>query len=442
MSPASLPQELISLILSFLFHVHDKPTLSSCSLVSKAWLSLSRTHLFHDITLNNRNHPQILLSPYTPTLAAYTRRLKIARLNIASPSFPPSPFPPFSDTLFQIQRFSAITSLMLQRTAPSKNMLLALPPLFPEVRHLYLDAVNFPTSAEAYTFFCAFGRLEKVTVSHTWDQSKSTQREPLYFPPGVRGVDARGGLFFLKVPVPVSVKGGEGLGYGGVRVRVLRLGGLRIRDAAAIAPHLEAIGKGLEHLELGFVAYSAAEVFHNKIDLSSTPNLRSFALLRAPPKLLLSALRSAAPLQKLEEATLTMHSMLDEAQIVRVLTTFDWATLDALTGDALRTPRLHNVTLRLEESLRTRVHERVKGGMRMSVGRKVLELRFVGALREACEWEEQIMQDPFGTRWTTRYERHFRDVVSVHLVKCTSGAPRTSNVRCLELQLELKETIG
>ncbi|KAF5378512.1 hypothetical protein D9615_007151 [Tricholomella constricta] len=362
--PPELPQELIILILSSLFHVHDKPTLSSCSLVCKAWLSLSRTHLFHDLTLNNRNHPQLLSSPHVPTLSPYTRRLKIANLSVL-PSGP------------GLDRFSAITSLMLQYNAPSKDMLLALPLLFPEVRTLYLDTLG-----------------ERVGVLHLEQQY----------------ADAEGTIVFPS-RLPASVKGG-GLGYGG-GLRVLRLYGLCIRDAVAIGAHLGALAGGLEHLELGFVEYDTAGFFHGKIDLSPHTNLRSFSLFRAPPKLFLSALQSGVPLQKLEEAMLTMHSMRDDAQIIRVLTSFDWASLDALTGDALCTPRLHNVTLRLEGSMRTRVHGCVKGGMRMSVGRNVLECRFVKGLRDVCEWEEQMMQDPIEMRgMAARYGSCFMDMVS------------------------------
>ncbi|KAF5378601.1 hypothetical protein D9615_007148 [Tricholomella constricta] len=389
MAPPELPQEIIILILSFLFY--DKPTLSSCSLVSKAWLSHSRTHLFHDIAIDHDNWETILLAPH-PHIS-YTRRLKIADLGVL-PSGP------------GLDRFSAITSLMLQYNAPSKDMLLALPLLFPDVRTLYLDGVDFSTSAEAYTLFCAFKHLQKVSVSCTWDQTRATQGEQLYFPRGLRTVDASGGLFFLKVPISRSL--------GCERLCVLRLYGLRIRDAVAIGAHLGALGGGLEHLELGFVAYSAAEFFHGKIDLGPNTNLRSFSLLRAPPKLFLSTLQSGVPLQKLEEATLTMHSMRDDAQIIRVLTSFDWAALDALTGDALYTPRLHNVTLRLEESMRTRVQECVKGAMRMSVGRNVLEFRFVKGLRDVCEWEEQMMEDPIEMRgMAARYGKCFVDMVSV-----------------------------
>ncbi|EJF59525.1 hypothetical protein DICSQDRAFT_64913, partial [Dichomitus squalens LYAD-421 SS1] len=47
----SLPPELEITIIDLLRH--DKTSMSACSLVCFRWLAVSRTHLFHTVTINH-----------------------------------------------------------------------------------------------------------------------------------------------------------------------------------------------------------------------------------------------------------------------------------------------------------------------------------------------------------------------------------------------------
>ncbi|KAI0708739.1 hypothetical protein C8T65DRAFT_576262, partial [Cerioporus squamosus] len=75
-----LPAEVTDSILDYLHD--DRPTLRTCSLVSRSWLPSCRYHLFSEVVVRSADHPLTLSSfleflPTSPDIASYIRTLKV-----------------------------------------------------------------------------------------------------------------------------------------------------------------------------------------------------------------------------------------------------------------------------------------------------------------------------------------------------------------------------
>lgn len=186
----ALPAEVAELIIDRCQH---RPTLSSCSLVCKAWHTRARFRLFSAAPVNvvdvpgvprvkefvaTLRHPLCTLHPYIHSLSIRQSSLSASFLNPVIPVLVGLP----NLTSLQIVAEHALLSdecLDLFRTQ------------FRSIRHLLLR-MTFATCADAVGLVCSFPLLENLRLYARW--IGSTPPPPASLPPNLHTLDLGGFL--------------------------------------------------------------------------------------------------------------------------------------------------------------------------------------------------------------------------------------------------------
>ena len=159
-----LPQELCHHIFETL--QNDSLSLKHCSLVCKAWLHATRTHLFRRVILTPKN-----IDPFTyliidsrSTVQPYVRNLKLTRID-------------YSNILI-ISNFS------------------------PTLTHLHIHEMAFNTFADILDIVCSFPYLQSVALDESTVESSSVEEsariQNKFLPSFVNSVRCRGGRGCLR----------------------------------------------------------------------------------------------------------------------------------------------------------------------------------------------------------------------------------------------------
>lgn len=157
----ALPPELIDIIVG---NVHfDKESLSNCSLVCKAWLSSSRPHIFHTITLP-RYELIVNLSSPNSGIAPYVRRLHIRDMGQLLPMWNGR----FNTDIPDLSCLANVESLRIEKTTFRRpireiEMQMAVIFAFPKIRELELQYVQLQ-NGQLLDIVHSFPLLERLSL--------------------------------------------------------------------------------------------------------------------------------------------------------------------------------------------------------------------------------------------------------------------------------------
>ena len=221
--PSSLPSEILDLIVDYL---HDDPTaLKTCCLLSKSWISRTRTHLFSRVKFHLEKAPLKSWMKAFPdpsnSPACYSSHLLICG--------PPVTVVAGIDARAWIRAFDHIVALKVDtgRGGDDQVSLIPLHGLSPTLKSLSLLFRSIPLS-EIFDFVCSLPSLENLKlISGGMDDEPSewtTQTSPeltgalyLLVEPSLGGIrttvrrllDLPGGLHFSKVHVGYPMEDAE-----------------------------------------------------------------------------------------------------------------------------------------------------------------------------------------------------------------------------------------
>lgn len=148
-----LPLEIFDLIMHARYD--DKPFLALCSLVCKDWLPCSRSLLFGQVELNQRNSESFmaLLNSPSSTLVNRIKHLGVEDGHLA-------------ELVLNMDALSLnpITSLSISFSEDSPPKTPSLSSGFRGIRNLDLDMSNFACSSVAFGFMAQFRQLETLSL--------------------------------------------------------------------------------------------------------------------------------------------------------------------------------------------------------------------------------------------------------------------------------------
>ncbi|KAF7376448.1 hypothetical protein MSAN_00060400 [Mycena sanguinolenta] len=156
-----LPAEIVESILDFL-DLRDKPTLLSCSLVSRIWVQSSQQHLFRTTTISLHRLRRILVE--SPHLAPYIRTLEIINdgfsfLPVTSHSGPsPAPLPHLNLSLHTL----SLANIVWNQVSEILQQLFLALLRQPTLTTIHLKSCQFPPS---FHFFPAAPSLKRLTIN-------------------------------------------------------------------------------------------------------------------------------------------------------------------------------------------------------------------------------------------------------------------------------------
>lgn len=146
-----LPTELVDILIAS--HHHDERTLSSCSLVCRSWLELSRRYRFANVMLN-RNNVRCFLELSEWTLESV--RLRICKLSLALGSTSHLIEP----VMRALSESSALVELQMYSLDPFIEFLPLVTSAFMTVTQLRVSGIQAATTESITTFLSALPMLE------------------------------------------------------------------------------------------------------------------------------------------------------------------------------------------------------------------------------------------------------------------------------------------
>lgn len=158
-----LPPELMALIFDFL--QPDLQTLAKCGLVCKAWLPVSRCHIFRMVTLSATYSSPIppatleLFESPVATIPPYVRRLTL--------DLKYDPSTTFNGIMPYLVPFTSVQSLWLRDmdwAKVSTTSASSAVSTFSGIRELGISRVAFMTIAQLVDLICSFPQLERLDL--------------------------------------------------------------------------------------------------------------------------------------------------------------------------------------------------------------------------------------------------------------------------------------
>ncbi|KAJ7267633.1 hypothetical protein B0H12DRAFT_1098075 [Mycena haematopus] len=180
----STPPEVLNSIIEF--YANDRKSLTSCSLVSKSWLSTSRYYLFGDITLHlgglDETKFLALLGHPLCTFSTSVRKVWILPTQGTDLS------KRVNDSITQLGKLTAVRTLRIhrQKIIPSQT-LSALATAFKDITTLVM-MIRFAVLGDAIQFMCSFPLLEEVHFEPVRTQPGDFPTPDMRMPPLLRSL--------------------------------------------------------------------------------------------------------------------------------------------------------------------------------------------------------------------------------------------------------------
>jgi hypothetical protein len=207
------PQELCNHIFETL--QNDSLSLKRCSLVCKAWLHATRTHLFRQVILTPKN-----INPFTyliidsrSTVHSHVRNLELRRINYLN--------------RWIISNFT------------------------PTLTHLHMRDITFNAFADILDIICSFPYLQSVTLDESTVESSSVEKsariQDKVLPPFVNSVRCRGGRRCLRAFLMWL------LHHNIVpKLSSLDVGPIEEESNFEVGKYLASVGPAINHLSISF----------------------------------------------------------------------------------------------------------------------------------------------------------------------------------------------
>ncbi|KAJ7703022.1 hypothetical protein B0H17DRAFT_1194274 [Mycena rosella] len=259
----NVPAEVAELIIDRCQHV---PTLSSCSLVCKAWHTRARFRLFSgpvkvvgvpdvEAFTATLQHPLCTLYPYIHSLSIHQSSSNPSLLNHVIPVLVP-----LSDlTYFEIVAENALLSDDTQALFRAN---------FRSIRHLLLR-MTFATCADAVNLVCSFPLLKSLRLHARWIGSSPPPASGL--PVGLHTLDLDGFLddalgWLLSCPTSPAVSS-------------VQLRGIAERELSIVFRYVKLVAATLTDLKLSFLDTRTEWIFLSfDFDPIHIPQLRSLEI--------------------------------------------------------------------------------------------------------------------------------------------------------------------
>ncbi|KAF8055243.1 hypothetical protein FPV67DRAFT_872953 [Lyophyllum atratum] len=299
----TLPQELVDVIIDHLRD--DRTALATCSVMCKAWLSRSRSHLMADFSIS----PYDLIIDAVDIASIFSPYTRNLLLNFYAYSLP-----------HEIDLFPSITSLYIMRSEINQGMQYRLSAAFTLITHLELRNTRFAAFDVLANLLCSFPRIQTVMlVGCSW--LKETEPSARISPPrgwhtlsiDLSSLDTFLAWFTSLDPLPTLSR--------------LRIDQPHEEHLKHVGAAIRALGTSLRYLTI--VLWHADRAAEH-INLSRNADLRSLELLcNGSPKLLHDIL-----------ATHTLRTQLREVKLGLFMSTLmnsfasDWIDLDSLLANA------------------------------------------------------------------------------------------------------------
>ncbi|KAJ7210864.1 hypothetical protein GGX14DRAFT_450381 [Mycena pura] len=329
---STLPFELADLIIG---HIRDnREALSSCSLVSRAWLHITRPYFFESVILSDKTCARFLRLKASPccTFIPHIKSLSISRPEEDQ----------FSGTFSKlVPKFAGFPSLVCLKvfhvywTDLAAASVAAFIAAFHDITQLDIQHATFDTPHQLMALLTRLPRLETVTVHTKFHSDRSWMPAPaLSDPPRslqvVRlcldciGYDPWSGIIGWIVTGPPTI-------------RELRLGEIWGKNLPSVGTLLRTLGFALRELDLQFVSSITTGEIERDLapHLTFTTHIRHltlrFSVYERNPGEWYSSLAFLAALTSEPAAleTLTLVLKIWMLDFVRELTHFDWAPLQA-----------------------------------------------------------------------------------------------------------------
>ncbi|KAJ6594075.1 hypothetical protein B0H19DRAFT_48640 [Mycena capillaripes] len=258
----ALPAEVAELIIDRCEH---KPTLSSCSLVCKAWHARARFHLFSAPI-------KVVDVPGVPRVKAFVATLRhplctihpyIHSLSIRQPSSNASLLNPVIPVLVELSNLTYL-EIVAENALLSDESQALFRAHFMSVRHLLLR-MTFATCADAVALVCSFPLLETLRLHARWIGSSPPPAVSL--PPNLHALDLDGLLddilaWLLSCP-PSPI------------LSSVQLRDVASRELGIVLKYVRFVAATLKTLKLSFIdTRSETNFLESNFDTIHTPALR------------------------------------------------------------------------------------------------------------------------------------------------------------------------
>ncbi|KAG6836722.1 hypothetical protein H0H93_004566 [Arthromyces matolae] len=238
-------QEIIDNILDYLWN--HGPTLSSCSIVCKAWLPCCRYHLFGDVNLT----PEFakFFTQGLGSISPYIRNVAIRSLSHKDE---------YDEVIFFLLKLDGIRGLSFEDWSwdllgpTSKDSLLnTKAPIFDNLTKLHLRSLQFPSCSVLMALIDRFSILEDLSFDNViWGLEDSIDRKP-YNAQHLKRLHIRSSNV---QPLLAWVSGGDDSAEGiSTNLSVVELPDLSLSDLGLAGGIIRRLGSSLRHLEVGFL---------------------------------------------------------------------------------------------------------------------------------------------------------------------------------------------
>ncbi|KAJ7318122.1 hypothetical protein DFH08DRAFT_400333 [Mycena albidolilacea] len=333
------PQELVDEILDYC--AGDRPSLKTCSLVSREWVSRCRSHLFKKCSLNHHPSPfksrlihfcDLLRSPYCtllPHVCGIYHLIHFDRQDYDC-------FDEIAADLGRLTKLRELRMTFMTSYHPAK-LDFFLHTAFPKITRLHLDLCAMP--GPLVNMICLFPALQELEIGTSGDIPPA---HPIPKPPPeLRSLTLSEGsmgqiLAWLDAVGHLP------------NVRSLTLSPVRRSDMLVVTTALQHLGDALHHLSIN-TAYDVAEDYVNAIDIFDLSLHRNLETLHIhSDSLCYSGEKEMIPLiTKLVAPTLERLSVALDLGL-SMYQRLDWAALDTfLSPDQF--PRLRAVTFQCSQ---------------------------------------------------------------------------------------------
>lgn len=285
-SADAVPSELID---KMIWYIHDDQlTLRSCSLVCKAWIPLSRQHLFHSILLDHSNVAEFIAILASGCIGPHVQHLRIYRRG-RDPIWIAEAIPVLASylhpTSLELSLHNSVLPqggllLGLEKPEPLQTEdLVVFHDAFQEVEHLSISMVC-DSFAEGAALLATFPRLKTLDVRRDWFRWSGVRvsYDTMSLPSSVRSISTSYGyytnffLWLIHQPKPPPISS-------------LSLAANQITES--ISSYIQSLGVNLHHIAFypNFPGNSQiAHIGHGRrlprdhVDLTHNTGLRSIML--------------------------------------------------------------------------------------------------------------------------------------------------------------------
>lgn len=246
-SNVAVPIELIDMMIR---HIRDdRLAVRSCSLVCKAWIPLSRQHLFHSILLDHSNVAEFIGILASGSVGPYVQHLKIYRRG-RDPIWIAEAIPVLASYLHPTSLELSLHNSVLpegglllgfDRAEPLQTEdLVVFHDAFQDVEYLKMSIVC-DSFAEGAALLATFPKLKSLDVRRDWFRWSGAQvsYETMFLPSSVRNISTSYGyypnffLWLLQQPNPLPISS-------------LSLASNQITQS--ISSYIQSLGANLHHI--------------------------------------------------------------------------------------------------------------------------------------------------------------------------------------------------